>query len=163
YECTGPTVAALRKHLVSVHRGESFGNGRYARQLLDAAITRHARRTRQIKDPTIDDLCVLLPQDIPAPITPSHVAGSKKEAVPCRARVRRPPPPCARRRRGRGPAAKHVRWEPESPVPRPPRGRPPGSRRPRRGLRSTRVRPRSLRVRGAGGPPRAQQALRVAL
>jgi len=81
YECTGPTVAALRKHLVSVHRGESFGNGRYARQLLDAAITRHARRTRQIKDPTIDDLCVLLPQDIPAPITPSHVAGSKKESM----------------------------------------------------------------------------------
>lgn len=67
YECTGPTVAALREHLVSVHRGESFGNGRYARQLLDAAITRHARRTRVIKEPTMDDMCVLLPQDVPGP------------------------------------------------------------------------------------------------
>ncbi len=28
YECTGPTVAALRAHFVAVPRGTSFGNGR---------------------------------------------------------------------------------------------------------------------------------------
>jgi SpoVK/Ycf46/Vps4 family AAA+-type ATPase len=67
YECTGPTVAALRAHFAAVPRGDSFGNGRYARQLLDQAITRHARRTRTLTEPTMDDLCLLLPQDVPAP------------------------------------------------------------------------------------------------
>ena len=67
YECTGPTIAALRAHFAAAPRGDSFGNGRYARQILDEAIARHARRTRGIADPTMDDLCVLLPADIPAP------------------------------------------------------------------------------------------------
>ena len=66
YECTGPTVAALRTHFVAAPRDASFGNGRYARQVLDEAITRHARRTRAIAAPTITDLCVLLPADVPA-------------------------------------------------------------------------------------------------
>ncbi|MFD2420767.1 AAA family ATPase [Amycolatopsis pigmentata] len=66
YECSGPAVAALRAHFAAVPRGDGFGNGRYARQILDAAIARHARRTRGLTDPTLDDLCVLLPQDIPA-------------------------------------------------------------------------------------------------
>ncbi|MGW5050426.1 right-handed parallel beta-helix repeat-containing protein [Actinokineospora sp. NPDC004072] len=67
YECTGATVAALRAHFVAVTRGESFGNGRYARQVLDAAITHHARRIRGLRSPTMDDLCLLLPEDIPEP------------------------------------------------------------------------------------------------
>jgi SpoVK/Ycf46/Vps4 family AAA+-type ATPase len=70
YECTGPTVAALRTHFAKMRRGESFGNGRYARQVLDEAIAHHARRTRSLTDPTMDDLCVLLPEDVPAPPRP---------------------------------------------------------------------------------------------
>ncbi|MFC4852597.1 AAA family ATPase [Actinophytocola glycyrrhizae] len=70
YECTGPTVAALRTHFAKMRRGESFGNGRYARQVLDEAIAHHARRTRSLTDPTMDDLCVLLPEDVPAPSRP---------------------------------------------------------------------------------------------
>ncbi|MBM7773680.1 SpoVK/Ycf46/Vps4 family AAA+-type ATPase/nitrous oxidase accessory protein NosD [Actinokineospora baliensis] len=66
YECTAPTVAALRSHFLAIRRDESFGNGRYARQVLDEAVTRHARRMRGIASPTITDLCVLLPEDIPA-------------------------------------------------------------------------------------------------
>jgi hypothetical protein len=66
YECTGPTIAALRAHFATVPRGEAFGSGRYARRLLDQAITRHAKRTRTLIDPTIDDLCVLLPEDVPS-------------------------------------------------------------------------------------------------
>ena len=66
YEWTGPTVAALRSHFAAVQRGTSFGNGRYARQILDAAIANHARRTRSITNPTVDDLCVLLPEDVPS-------------------------------------------------------------------------------------------------
>ncbi|GAB1515272.1 AAA family ATPase [Actinophytocola sp. KF-1] len=67
YECTGPTVAALRAHFAKMRRGESFGNGRYARQVLDEAIARHARRTRSLTEPTMDDLCLLLPEDVPPP------------------------------------------------------------------------------------------------
>ncbi|MFT7841843.1 AAA family ATPase [Saccharothrix sp. BKS2] len=67
YECNGATVAALRAHFTAAPRGESFGNGRYARQVLDEAVTRHARRMRQLADPTVNDLCLLLPEDIPAP------------------------------------------------------------------------------------------------
>jgi SpoVK/Ycf46/Vps4 family AAA+-type ATPase len=66
YECTGPTVAALRTHFATMGRGESFGNGRYARQILDETVAHHARRTRSLVDPTMDDLCVLLPEDVPA-------------------------------------------------------------------------------------------------
>jgi SpoVK/Ycf46/Vps4 family AAA+-type ATPase len=66
YECVGPTVAALRAHFTAVPRTESFGNGRYARQVLDESIAAHARRTRGLTDPTMDDLCVLLPQDVPS-------------------------------------------------------------------------------------------------
>ncbi|SFS31128.1 right-handed parallel beta-helix repeat-containing protein [Saccharopolyspora flava] len=66
YECTGPTVAALRAHFVSTPRGPSFGNGRYARQVMDAAVTRHAKRLRRTASPTLEDLCLLLPDDVPS-------------------------------------------------------------------------------------------------
>ncbi|WP_051385544.1 right-handed parallel beta-helix repeat-containing protein [Actinokineospora inagensis] len=66
YECTAATVVALRNHFAATRRDESFGNGRYARQVLDEAVTRHARRMRGITTPTITDLCLLLPEDIPA-------------------------------------------------------------------------------------------------
>jgi SpoVK/Ycf46/Vps4 family AAA+-type ATPase len=75
YECTGPTVAALRAHFATVERGPAFGNGRYARQVLDEAVTRHARRLRLTESPTITDLCLLLPQDVPA------VAGAAAQAA----------------------------------------------------------------------------------
>ncbi|MEV0057085.1 AAA family ATPase [Saccharopolyspora shandongensis] len=77
YECTGPSVAALRAHFAAVQRGSSFGNGRYARQVLDVAIARHARRTRGLVNPTLDDLCVLHPQDIPGPPQPEQVQGGE--------------------------------------------------------------------------------------
>ncbi len=72
YECTAATVAVLRAHFAAVPRGPSFGNGRYARQVLDAAITRHATRLRGIPSPTIDDLCLLLPEDVTGGVGPSH-------------------------------------------------------------------------------------------
>lgn len=67
YECNGPTVAALRGHFTAVERGPSFGNGRYARQVMETAIANHARRTRSLHNPTMDDLVLLLPDDIPKP------------------------------------------------------------------------------------------------
>jgi SpoVK/Ycf46/Vps4 family AAA+-type ATPase len=67
YECIGPTISALRAHFAGTPRGPAFGNGRYARQVLDEAVTRHAKRMRTTKSPTVQDLTLLLPQDIAAP------------------------------------------------------------------------------------------------
>jgi SpoVK/Ycf46/Vps4 family AAA+-type ATPase len=64
YELSSATVAALRTHFAAVPRGPSFGNGRYARQVLDEAVTRHAKRMRGLKSPTVQDLCLLLREDV---------------------------------------------------------------------------------------------------
>ena len=64
YEFTSAAVAALRRHFASAPRGPSFGNGRYARQVLDMAITRHAGRLRRTASPTPQELSLLLPGDV---------------------------------------------------------------------------------------------------
>ncbi|HEY0537497.1 MAG TPA: right-handed parallel beta-helix repeat-containing protein [Actinoallomurus sp.] len=64
YELSSATVAALRAHFAAVPRGPSFGNGRYARQVLDEAVTRHAKRLRRTESPTMQDLCLLLREDV---------------------------------------------------------------------------------------------------
>ena len=48
-------------------RTEGFGNGRYARNLLDQAIVRHAWRLRDVASPTVDQLRTLLPEDLDPP------------------------------------------------------------------------------------------------
>lgn len=47
-------------------RDEGFGNGRYARNVLDKAITRHAWRLRDVEQPSLEQLRVLLPEDLVA-------------------------------------------------------------------------------------------------
>ncbi|MBQ1082304.1 MULTISPECIES: right-handed parallel beta-helix repeat-containing protein [unclassified Nocardiopsis] len=59
------TVAALGQHFSGVPRTESFGNARYARQVLERMITRQAGRTIALTDPTRDDLTLLTPADVP--------------------------------------------------------------------------------------------------
>nr|WP_255650263.1 hypothetical protein [Frankia sp. ArI3] len=66
YEPHGGTLQVLRKHFDTLRRDETFGNGRYARQLLDKAVTRQASRLRKMPDPTVDDLQNLLPGDVTA-------------------------------------------------------------------------------------------------
>ncbi|WP_261574584.1 AAA family ATPase [Frankia gtarii] len=66
YEPHGGTLQVLRKHFDALRRDETFGNGRYARQLLDKAVTRQASRLRRMPDPTVDDLQNLLPGDVTA-------------------------------------------------------------------------------------------------
>ncbi len=51
-------------------RDETFGNGRYARNLLEAAIGRHAWRLRDEAEPTLDQLRTLLPDDLIDPAQP---------------------------------------------------------------------------------------------
>ncbi len=45
-------------------RDETFGNGRFARNLLEAAIGRHAWRLREVAEPTLEELRTLLPVDL---------------------------------------------------------------------------------------------------
>jgi len=68
YQLDGPVLAALREHFAAVPRTGTFGNGRYARQVLDAAITRQASRLRRMPAPTRRDLQQLTDADVEAAI-----------------------------------------------------------------------------------------------
>ena len=48
-------------------RDEHFGNGRFARNILEAAVGRHAWRLRDATDPTVDELRTLLAEDLTDP------------------------------------------------------------------------------------------------
>jgi energy-coupling factor transporter ATP-binding protein EcfA2 len=48
-------------------RGETFGNGRFVRNLLEAAIGRHAWRLRDVTEPTVEQLRTLLGADFEDP------------------------------------------------------------------------------------------------
>jgi SpoVK/Ycf46/Vps4 family AAA+-type ATPase len=50
-------------------RGETFGNGRFVRNLLEAAIGRHAWRLRDVAEPTVEQLRTLLGTDFEDPET----------------------------------------------------------------------------------------------
>ncbi|WP_435735497.1 AAA family ATPase [Cellulosimicrobium sp. PMB13] len=62
-----PTPAALEtfgRLAAAQARTEGFGNARWARNVLDAAIARHAWRLRDVPAPTVDELRLLLPADL---------------------------------------------------------------------------------------------------
>jgi hypothetical protein len=64
FEAT-PEALERFEQIVSIEpRGEGFGNGRYARNLLDKAIARHAWRLRDVAEPTLDDLRLLVADDL---------------------------------------------------------------------------------------------------
>jgi SpoVK/Ycf46/Vps4 family AAA+-type ATPase len=65
-ECAPATVAALGEHFAAVPRERTFGNARFARQVLDAMFTRQASRLNLMASSTVEDLRLLLPEDIPA-------------------------------------------------------------------------------------------------
>ncbi|MDH6143821.1 SpoVK/Ycf46/Vps4 family AAA+-type ATPase/nitrous oxidase accessory protein NosD [Kitasatospora sp. GP30] len=66
YTCPEPTRAALLELFRSVPRDRTFGNGRFARQTLEAMITRQAGRLSRLDVSDLAELSMLLPQDIPA-------------------------------------------------------------------------------------------------
>lgn len=59
-------------------RGEGFGNGRWARNVLDSAIARHAWRLRDVERPTVDQLRTLVPEDLEDVVD----IGTDSEATP---------------------------------------------------------------------------------
>ncbi|MGN6634450.1 MAG: AAA family ATPase, partial [Oryzihumus sp.] len=60
-------VDAFTALLGTVPRGSTFGNGRYARNVLEGAIGRHAWRLRDVAAPSTEQLRLLLPEDLRDP------------------------------------------------------------------------------------------------
>ena len=63
YELVPEAVERFRETLGARHAGTAFGNGRFARNALEAAIGHHAWRLRDIEAPTLDQLRQLVAQD----------------------------------------------------------------------------------------------------
>ena len=64
YELTPEALAHFRERLAVTARGSTFGNGRFSRNMLEAAIGAHAWRLREVETPTTEQLRQLLPQDL---------------------------------------------------------------------------------------------------
>jgi AAA+ superfamily predicted ATPase len=64
YELTAEALAHFRELLAKISRGITFGNGRFSRNTLEAAIGAHAWRLRDVEAPTKEQLRQLLPQDL---------------------------------------------------------------------------------------------------
>ncbi|MER6088482.1 right-handed parallel beta-helix repeat-containing protein [Streptomyces bluensis] len=65
YTCAADTLDALRTHIEAIPRDRTFGNARLARQLLETMFTHQARRLTALREPSVDDLRALLPEDLP--------------------------------------------------------------------------------------------------
>ena len=63
YELLPEAVERFRETLGRTPRGDSFGNGRFARNALEAAIGHHAWRLRESEAPTVDQLRQLVAHD----------------------------------------------------------------------------------------------------
>ncbi|MEO8557367.1 MAG: AAA family ATPase, partial [Actinomycetota bacterium] len=64
YELTSEAEARFRELLTLTGRGSTFGNGRFSRNTLEAAIGAHAWRLRDVEAPTTVQLRQLLGQDL---------------------------------------------------------------------------------------------------
>jgi hypothetical protein len=64
YDITPEVEKRFREMLRGVRRGPTFGNGRYARNVLEDAIGQHAWRLREIGEPTVEQLRTLAPEDL---------------------------------------------------------------------------------------------------
>ena len=78
YQPTAEALARFRSLLPPVPRGEGFGNGRFARNLLEAAIGHQAWRLREITEPTVDQLKQLLPEDL---LDPADAEGHPEDGA----------------------------------------------------------------------------------
>ena len=63
YEVVPEAVQRFRETLGRTPRGESFGNGRFARNALESAIGHQAWRLRDVPEPTRDELRQLVARD----------------------------------------------------------------------------------------------------
>lgn len=61
---TASTLDRFRERLAAEPRVAGFGNARFARNMLEGAIGRHAWRLREVESPTVDQLRTLQPDDL---------------------------------------------------------------------------------------------------
>ncbi|RGC65325.1 Stage V sporulation protein K [Micromonospora sp. MW-13] len=66
FDFSNDCLPVLSEHFDSLTRDETFGNGRYARQLLERTITKQANRLRRSAAPTVDDMRQLYAADVRA-------------------------------------------------------------------------------------------------
>jgi SpoVK/Ycf46/Vps4 family AAA+-type ATPase len=64
YDVTDDVEMRFRELLKGIRRGPTFGNGRYSRNVLEAAIGQHAWRLRDVEEPTVEQLRTLEPEDL---------------------------------------------------------------------------------------------------
>lgn len=64
YDLVPGCVERFAALLTATPRGPTFGNARFARNVLEAAIGRQAWRLREVTDPTVDQLRGLAPDDL---------------------------------------------------------------------------------------------------
>ena len=77
----GPEVLdRLREILAEAVRGPSFGNARFVRNLLEAAIGHHAWRLRDVEAPSLEELRRLAPEDLV--VDPNDVARNDVTEAP---------------------------------------------------------------------------------
>ncbi|HJY43540.1 MAG TPA: AAA family ATPase [Propionibacteriaceae bacterium] len=75
YDLDDACVRRFTAILALTPRGPMFGNGRFARNMLEAAIGKHAWRLRDVTEPTVEQLRKLVPEDF-------DDAAGKDEALP---------------------------------------------------------------------------------
>ena len=66
FDFSNDSLPLLYRHFESLARDETFGNGRYARQLLERTITKQANRLRGATAPTVDEMRQLYAADVRA-------------------------------------------------------------------------------------------------
>jgi hypothetical protein len=71
YDVTEECLDHYKMILSTTPRGPAFGNGRFARNLLEAAIGRHAWRLRDVEEPTVQQLRELIAADLDDEPSPS--------------------------------------------------------------------------------------------
>jgi Holliday junction resolvasome RuvABC ATP-dependent DNA helicase subunit len=75
YDITEDCLRRYKMILSTTPRGPMFGNGRFARNLLEAAIGRHAWRLRHVAEPTVQQLRELLASDLDGEEPPTAEEG----------------------------------------------------------------------------------------
>jgi hypothetical protein len=85
YDLDEACVTRFTAILAMTPRGPMFGNGRFARNMLEAAIGRHAWRLRDVAEPTVEQLKKLIPEDF-------DVAAGEDEPPPGSPRQQSSPP-----------------------------------------------------------------------
>ena len=64
YDVADDTLRRFESILLTTPRGPTFGNARFARNVLEAAIGRQAWRLRDVAEPTVEQLRELHPDDL---------------------------------------------------------------------------------------------------